>query len=613
MSGPSHGALSLNSNGSFTFTPTSGYTGTDSFTYQATDTVTSLVSNTATVSLTITDTAPVAANDSYSVHQGQLLKVAASSGVLANDTDAEGDTLHATLVSGPSHAYEFGLNSDGSFGYSPTPGFTGTDSFTYTASDGILNRGTATVTIHVTDTAPVAASDAYVLHGGGLTVAAAAGVLHNDTDSNGDSLSAVLVSSPGHSASFSLNADGLFSYVAASGYGGSDSFTYQASDGVLQSGITTVTLAAPTLSATGVAVTATAGTSTGTVTVATVTDTDMALTASGLTATIQWGDGSSSTATAANGGITGSAGAFSIQGIDTYFAYGVDPISVTLQDTVNGLSATASSSATISRPLTLSSPGNQTSTEGTTVSLSLSHTYSGTGTLTYDATGLPAGLAINPSTGTISGTVVFSAVGRPAGLKSNPNTGVISGIIAAETSVEGSSSVAVTATDGMYESSQAFTWTVNNPISILDPGVEYATTGNTITGSIQANDASGGTLVSVTGLDPEAAPVGLPGGLGRGELQPASDGIHQRLAALLAPLAAPVAALDTDRERGLFANSVRHGVARPTAALPGAKHLAAAGTLGVVGVAAPGHQRHPPAMACRLEGADRLDGAETLV
>ena len=68
------------------------------------------------------------------------------SGVLANDTDADGNPLTAVLVTGPAHG-TLTLNPNGSFTYTPTSSFVGSDSFTYTANDGTLNSNTATVTI----------------------------------------------------------------------------------------------------------------------------------------------------------------------------------------------------------------------------------------------------------------------------------------------------------------------------------------------------------------------------------------------------------------------------------------------------------------------------------
>jgi hypothetical protein len=69
-------------------------------------------------------------------------------GVLANDSDVEGDLLSAVLVSGPKYG-GLTLNSDGSFTYTPNAGFTGKDSFTYRASDGVDQGSTATVNITV--------------------------------------------------------------------------------------------------------------------------------------------------------------------------------------------------------------------------------------------------------------------------------------------------------------------------------------------------------------------------------------------------------------------------------------------------------------------------------
>ena len=76
--------------------------------------------------------------------------VGASEGVLNNDTDADGDGLTASLVTGPSNASVFTLNPDGSFTYTPVGNFTGTDTFTYQVSDGNGGTDTATATILVT-------------------------------------------------------------------------------------------------------------------------------------------------------------------------------------------------------------------------------------------------------------------------------------------------------------------------------------------------------------------------------------------------------------------------------------------------------------------------------
>jgi hypothetical protein len=152
-------------------------------------------------------------------------------GVLTNDTDANGDLLTAVLVSGPAHG-TLNLYGDGSFDYTPNPGYTGQDSFTYQARDGQDYSSTATVTLTITNAAPVAADDGTytVVNNSALTVTADGGVLANDTDANGDALTAVLVSNPSH-GTVTLNPDGSFTYTPASDYLGPDSFTYQANDG----------------------------------------------------------------------------------------------------------------------------------------------------------------------------------------------------------------------------------------------------------------------------------------------------------------------------------------------------------------------------------------------
>ena len=94
-----------------------------------------------------TNTAPVAANDSYDVAKDSTLAVSAP-GVLTNDTDADSNPLTAAPVTGPTHG-SLTLNSDGSFTYTPVLNYTGPDSFTYKANDGLIDSNTATVAITI--------------------------------------------------------------------------------------------------------------------------------------------------------------------------------------------------------------------------------------------------------------------------------------------------------------------------------------------------------------------------------------------------------------------------------------------------------------------------------
>ncbi len=91
---------------------------------------------------------PVAVDDSFSTGVDTPLTQGAAAGVLANDTDADGDSLSAVLVGGPSNGTLI-LNPDGLFTYTPNGGFTGADTFSYKVTDGTVDSNVATVAITV--------------------------------------------------------------------------------------------------------------------------------------------------------------------------------------------------------------------------------------------------------------------------------------------------------------------------------------------------------------------------------------------------------------------------------------------------------------------------------
>src|SRR5204862_346641 len=214
VSPPSHGNLTLNTNGSFSYVPAANYNGPDSFTYKANDGVAD--SGTATVSITITavNDAPVAVNDSYTTAEDTALDLIGP-GERANDSDVDGDTLSAVLVSQPTHG-TLTLNSNGSFGYVPAANYNGSDSFTYKANDGQADSGIATVsiTISAANDAPVAVNDSYATAEDTALNVTAPGVLANDSDVDGNTLSAMLVTNPTH-GTLTLNGDGSLVYMPA--------------------------------------------------------------------------------------------------------------------------------------------------------------------------------------------------------------------------------------------------------------------------------------------------------------------------------------------------------------------------------------------------------------
>jgi predicted nucleic acid-binding Zn-ribbon protein len=230
---PSNGTLTLNNDGSFDYAPNPDYCGLDSFTY----------SNVATVTVDVmcVNDPPVADDDIYSTDEDTPLNVAAP-GVLDGDTDVENDPLTAVPDSNTSHG-SLTLNSDGSFDYIPGPDFCGQDSFTYHADDGQDGSNVATVTVDVMcgNDPPLADDDSYSTDEDAFIIVAAPGVLDNDTDVDGDSLTAVLDSStsPG---SLVLRSDGSFDYIPDPDFCGPDSFTYHANDGQADSNVATVTV-----------------------------------------------------------------------------------------------------------------------------------------------------------------------------------------------------------------------------------------------------------------------------------------------------------------------------------------------------------------------------------
>jgi hypothetical protein len=162
---------------------------------------------------------------------------------------------------------------------------------------------------------------------------------------------------------------------------------------------------------------------------------------------------------------------------DLYSAYSV---TITATDSTAGASASQPFTWTVNNPVSLTSPGNQTNFDGDTVSLPLTASDAEGNTLTFSDTGLPSGLSIDPNTGAISGTIAGNA------------------------DLYSAYSVTVTATDSTAgaSASQPFTWTVNNPVTLTNPGNQTNFDGDTVSlPPLTASDAEGNTLTfSETGL-----------------------------------------------------------------------------------------------------------------
>ncbi len=198
------------------------------------------VTFTVPVTVEVGDSDPVAVNDSATVNEDSG---ATAIDVLSNDSDPNGDTLTITAVTQPANGAVVITGGGTGLTYQPNANFNGVDTFTYTISDGNGGTATATVTVSVltVNDAPVAVADGYEVAEDDVLEVAAPGVLGNDSDVDGDTLTAVLVSDVENGA-LTLNSNGSFVYVPADNFVGTDSFTYQASDGTNLSAVVTVTI-----------------------------------------------------------------------------------------------------------------------------------------------------------------------------------------------------------------------------------------------------------------------------------------------------------------------------------------------------------------------------------
>jgi len=223
---PAHGSAMINGVAPLmdvTYTPAADYCGSDSFTYVVSD---SVLTDTATVDVTVTcvNDAPVAVDDSATTEEDTATAI----DVLANDTDVDGDSLSIESATTPSHGSVL-VTFEDTLLYTPDPDYNGADSFTYVVTDGVLTD-TAAVTVTVTPLpdAPVAVDDSATTD---QDTAVTIDVLANDVDADGDSLSVASVTQGFHGTVTNNGVD--VTYTPDSGYSGTDSFTYVATDGVL--------------------------------------------------------------------------------------------------------------------------------------------------------------------------------------------------------------------------------------------------------------------------------------------------------------------------------------------------------------------------------------------
>lgn len=172
---------------------------------------------------------PVALNDAYAVNRGARLDVPATRGVLANDSDPDGDPLTAHVRTNPATG-SLALNPNGSFSYLPPADFVGTVSFMYEARDPAGLAGVAEVVIVVNDLLTAVPDSYSPLEGEILFVDEVQGVLSNDAVNPVGALRVELVQAPTR-GEVQLANDGSFVYSPEDpDYFGSDQFTYRLRD-----------------------------------------------------------------------------------------------------------------------------------------------------------------------------------------------------------------------------------------------------------------------------------------------------------------------------------------------------------------------------------------------
>jgi len=211
------------------YTPNANFNGSDSFTYRVNDGVLSSEVASVEISVLAANDAPVANGQSVTVDEDTQLVV------LLTGFDADADALDFVLQTQPTNGALSGAAPN--LVYLPNPNFNGADSFTFVVDDGELDSVLATVAISVNavnDAPAVSNQDLTTNLGDDLAITLQA------TDLDGDPLTYAIEVPPANGA---LTGDlPTLNYTPNAGFTGSDSFTYIANDGFLDSAVATITI-----------------------------------------------------------------------------------------------------------------------------------------------------------------------------------------------------------------------------------------------------------------------------------------------------------------------------------------------------------------------------------
>jgi hypothetical protein len=263
----SAGTLTFDANGNYTFDPEPGFTGTISVPYRICDNGYLSKCDTAYLLITVdplptTGTNTLIANNDENISYGTPV----SNNLFVNDKDPQADAFTVTSITGGTvgipgtvsgidqngnvvaNAGTLTINANGSYTYTPAPGFTGSINVPYTITDA--NAATATAILHIdvlgdsngpSNDPPFAADDfGYTTINKPVT----ASFISNDSDPNGNPVSyngVTIVPGGAHTAigapvatvkggTVQFYADGTYTYTPPAGYVGPDNVSYPLCD-----------------------------------------------------------------------------------------------------------------------------------------------------------------------------------------------------------------------------------------------------------------------------------------------------------------------------------------------------------------------------------------------
>lgn len=221
---PVHGSWTLAPDGSYSYQPNFLYVGFDYATYQVCDADGLCAEAQIEFGMTFVNYPPVAENDNFYGIVDNVI----NGDVTVNDVELNIEPVFFNLLTSPLNAAAFTFNPDGTFSYTPPPGYIGTDLFIYRMCDPCGSCDFATVNLEFVapNPTPIAGDDTGFVNEDFTLNSTVAG---NDEDSEGDVLTFNLLTSPAF-GEITFNSNGTYTYVPNHDYYGPDSFTYEACD-----------------------------------------------------------------------------------------------------------------------------------------------------------------------------------------------------------------------------------------------------------------------------------------------------------------------------------------------------------------------------------------------